>query len=88
MTTCVSSKQSNATGKKKLRQYSGVTAVASCVKIELHPLQEALALQLGREEEPHEALVVHRLSLLEEGQSWHGCSVSGMLQRTGSRSPR
>ena len=61
MTTCVPSKQSNATGKKKLRQYSGVTAISSYVKIKLHPLQEALALHLGREEEPHEALVVHYL---------------------------
>ena len=63
MTTCVYSKQSNATEKKKLRQYSGAAAVASCVKIELHPLQEALALRLGGIEEPHEALVVHRLVL-------------------------
>jgi len=61
MTTCVYSKQSNATEKKKLRQYSGAGTVAGCVKIELHPLQEALALQLGGEEEPHEALVVHHL---------------------------
>ena len=60
MTTCVSSKQSNATEKKKLRQYSGAGTVAGCVKIELHPLQEALALWLGREEEPHEAQVAHR----------------------------
>jgi len=61
MTTCVSSKQSNAIEKKKLRQYSGAAAIASCVKIELHLLLEALALRLGGIEEPHEALVVHRL---------------------------
>jgi len=61
MTTCVYSKQSNATEKKKLRQYSGAGTVAGCVKIELHPLQEALALWLGGEEEPHEAQVAHRL---------------------------
>jgi len=61
MTTCASSKQSNAIEKKKLRQYSGAAAIASCVKIELHPLQEALALWLGGEEEPHEPQVAHRL---------------------------
>ena len=50
MTTCVSSKQSNETEKKKLRRYSGAGIVAGCVKIELHPLQEAFALRLGGEE--------------------------------------